>query len=228
MKIGYRLQVTGYSFFIFLLLSTVHCTLYPTFAAESTASASPSASLQTKLRQLQTEIASRAAEFKAEVSGRLQNKAYVGKIKSKTDETLILSIKENDKTVKINQFTEFIISVKPVSKTKPTIKNLEVENYIVALGDVDETDILTAKKVIKIDPPKEVKQIFFGKILAINENIITLKTDQNLAVSTSNQTTFKIGQKDGTLDNLKIGQNVVVSGISKNNIVKAGLIYVFN
>lgn len=31
---GYRLQVVGYSFLLFVLLSTVHCTLYPVFAAD--------------------------------------------------------------------------------------------------------------------------------------------------------------------------------------------------
>jgi len=32
---GYRLQVLGYSFLLFVLLSTVTCTLHPTFAANS-------------------------------------------------------------------------------------------------------------------------------------------------------------------------------------------------
>lgn len=31
---GYRLQVVGYSFLAFVLLSTVHCTLYPVYAAD--------------------------------------------------------------------------------------------------------------------------------------------------------------------------------------------------
>lgn len=31
---GYRLQVVGYSFLLFVLLSTVHCTLYPAFAVD--------------------------------------------------------------------------------------------------------------------------------------------------------------------------------------------------
>lgn len=31
---GYRLQVLGYSFLLFVLLSTVHCTLYPVFATD--------------------------------------------------------------------------------------------------------------------------------------------------------------------------------------------------
>lgn len=214
-------------FIIFIMFIT------PTKAGDSTQSASPSASLQTKLRQLQVEIASKAAELKAEVSGKLQNKAYVGVIKSKSENTLsenslILIIRNSDKTVKINEFTEFVIPTKTVSKIKPSLKNLEVKNYVVALGDVDETEILTAKKIIKTTPSEVVKQIFYGKVLAVNENIITLKTTENLAVSTNNQTVFKIGQKDGTWNNVKIGQKVIVSGISKNNIIKANLIYIFN
>lgn len=185
-------------------------------ATDSTQSASPSASLQLKLQELKDEIASKAAEFKAEVSGKLQNKAYFGAIKTKAEESLILVIRETNKTVKINEFTKLTGS----SKIKPTLKNLEVGNYVVALGDVDETDILTAKKIIKTDAPKEQKQIYFGKVLAINENMITLKTDKNIAVSTSNQTVFKTS-------NIKIGQMIIVSGVTKNNIVKASLIYSF-
>ncbi len=227
-------------FLIFISLTTYYLLLTTsTIAVDSTQSARLDASIESqraspsasRFEQFQKEIlekvASKAANLKAEVSGRLLNKAYIGKIKSKTDDLLILTNGENDKTIKFNQFTEYMIPIK-TSKTKPTIKNLEVENYVVALGDIDETEVLIAKKIIRIEAPTEIKQIYFGKVLAINENMITLKTDQNLAVSTNAQTNFKIGQKDGTLDNIKIGQKVIVSGISKNNIIKANLIYIFN
>lgn len=225
-------------FLIVLSLTTyyiLHTT--PVLATDSTASArldasiesqraSPSASLQTKLKQLQAEIASKASELKAEVSGRLQNKAYVGKIKSKSEESLILIVKGSDpstssgqvsKTVKVNEFTE----------AKPAFKNLKAEDYVVALGDVDESDILTAKKIIKTTPPQDIKKVYFGEVLAVNQNMITLKTDKNLAISTNNQTDFKIGKEDGDLSDIKIGQKVVVSGIDKNDIIKASLVYAF-
>ncbi|MDO8639088.1 MAG: DUF5666 domain-containing protein [Candidatus Daviesbacteria bacterium] len=216
-------------FLIVLSLTTyyiLHTT--PVLATDSTASArldasiesqraSPSASLQTKLKQLQAEIASKASELKAEVSGRLQNKAYVGKIKSKSEESLILIVRNEDKTVKVNEFTE----------AKPAFKNLKAEDYVVALGDVDESDILTAKKIIKTTPPQDIKKVYFGEVLAVNQNMITLKTDKNLAISTNNQTDFKIGKEDGDLSDIKIGQKVVVSGIDKNDIIKASLVYAF-
>lgn len=205
------------TFIIITIIGSQALLITPTKALDSTASASPSASLQTKLKELKDEIASRAAEFKAEVSHKLQNKAYVGAIKSKSDNSLTLTGKYGDKSVKINEFTEI----------KPNLKKLEMGNYVVALGDIDEADVLTAKKIIKITPLQDKKQVIFGKVLAINENIITLKTDQNLAVSTNAQTNFKIGQKDGTLDNIKIGQKVIVSGIVKNNIIKASLVFSF-
>lgn len=200
----------------------------PTKALDSTQSASPSTSLQTKLKELQAEIASKASELKAEVSGRLQNKAYVGQIKSKTAESLILTIRGIDKGVKVNEFTEFIFIPKIVSKTKLSIKNLEEKNYIVALGDIDETEVLNAKKIFKIDPPQEIKKIYFGEVLAVNENMITLKTDKNLAVSTTNQTDFKNSKGDSNLEDIKIGQKIVVSGVEKNNIIKASLVYTFS
>lgn len=217
-----KIFITFIIFIIFIIFIT------PTIAVDSTDSASPSASLQAKLKQLQAEIASKAANLKAEVSGKLQNKAYVGIIKSKADESLILTIRENDKKVKVNEFTEFVFIPKIISKTKLSIKNLEVENYLVALGDVDETEVLTAKKIFKINPPKEIKQIYFGEVLVINENIITIKTDKNLAVSTNDQTIFKTGKDDGSLDDIKIGQKIIVTGVEKNNITKASLVYTFS
>ena len=218
------------NFLIVALTITAYCLLLaaPILAADSTVSASPSASLQTKLKELQAEIASKAAELKAEVSGKLQNKAYVGIIKSKADNSLVLAIREKDQTIKINEFTEFIFIPKIISKTKLSIKNLEVENYIVALGDVDETELLTAKRIFKIDPPTRVKQIYFGEVLAINENMITLKTDKNLAVSTSNQTVFKTSKGDENLSDIKIGQKIIVAGTEKNNIIRASLVYTFS
>ncbi|MDO8570546.1 MAG: DUF5666 domain-containing protein [Candidatus Daviesbacteria bacterium] len=223
-KLESRIKVIFYIYsivFFFILYSLFSSFA---FAVDSTQSASPSSSLQTKLKELRDDIASKAAEFKAEVSGKLQNKAYFGAIKTKAEESLILVIQDNNKTVKINEFTEFGGS----SKIKPTFKNLEVGNFVVALGDVDETDILTAKKIIKTTPPAEIKQIYFGEVLAVNENMITLKTDKNLAVSTNNQTIFKTSKGDGTLKNIKIGKKIVVSGVNKNNIIKSSLIYSFN
>ena len=95
-----RLQVVGYSL-LFFILSTVTCTLLPTFAADS----SPSADIRTKLEELKRDIASKAAALKGEVNRKLQNKAYIGKLASKSDETVTLVTKSGPKIVNISQDT---------------------------------------------------------------------------------------------------------------------------
>ena len=78
------------------------------FAADST----PSADVQSKLKALQNEIASKAAKLKNEISKKLQNKAYIGVVKSKSSNTLTLATRSGTKVVNTNQDTIY----EPVKK----------------------------------------------------------------------------------------------------------------
>lgn len=216
---GNRLQVIGYSFLLFVLLSTVRCTLYPTFAAES----SPSADIKAKLEELKTAIASKAAKLKQEVDRKLKNKAYVGIVKSKSDTSLTLATNSGPKIVTINQDTLFENKQKLSSKdsklkSSQKTKQVTLEDYVAALGDIDETGLLTARKIILLPSPSDQhKTYLWGQIVSISDDLITLK----------NSVTKNIAATLTTDSSVKPNDFVLLTGFSnKNSIFDTKFIYV--
>jgi|SRR3989344_6058436 len=174
---------------IFFLLSTVTCTLFPTYAADST----PSADIKAKLEELKKEIASRAAKLKNEVDKKLKDKAFVGKVKSSSSNSITLAARSGPKIVSVNQDTVFESQVKV--KKKFSQSTIAEEDYLVALGDVDETGVLIAKKVILLTEVESVvKTYFWGQVVAISDKLITIKNNglKNIAVSLPENSIVKL------------------------------------
>lgn len=119
------------------------------------------------------------------------------------------------KIVNINQDTIFQSKVKNKKFSKQT---LTAEDYIACLGDVDETGVLTAKKVILLPPPlKPQKTYLWGQIISISDKLVTLKDSsfKNIAVSLS------------TSSDVKLNDFVILTGImGKNDIFEAGFVHV--
>ena len=118
-----RFKIYDLRFMIFLLLFALFINRYSlfinhTFATESTASSNLSPELKVKLDELKKEIASKAAKLKLEINLRLQNKAYVGVLKSKTDSSLTLASKTGAKIITVNQDTVYESRVKSKIKSK--------------------------------------------------------------------------------------------------------------
>jgi len=194
---------------LLFLLPVAYC-LPPAFALES----SHSADIKAKLEELKKAIASRAAKLKQEVNRKLQNKAYIGKVKSKSINTLTLDTRNGLKTVSINQDTVFESKIKSKKLSSNTISE---ENYIAGLGDVDETGVLTAKKIVLLPTPNSQPKTFLGgQIMAISDKLVTLKgkNSKNVALSLPNSSGVK------TLD------FVILTGIKgKNDIFEADFVY---
>lgn len=221
MKKGFRFQIVGYSFILFILLFTVPCTLYPTYAADS----SPSADIKSKLEELKKEIASKAAKLKQEVGRKLTNKAYVGKVKASSETSLTLAAASGPKVVSINQDTVFENKqslpskdgkLKP--KQKFSQKSISLEDDVVALGDVDETGVLIAKKVLLLLPTKlPPKTYLWGQIISISDRLVTLKDQDFKNVAASLPAELRV----------KINDFVIITGNKdKNDIFKAQFVYV--
>lgn len=179
-------------------------------AADST----PSADIRVKLEELKKEIASRAAKLKQEVNRKLKDKAYIGKIKTKSDTAITLATKNGPRIVNLNQDTEFENQAKG---KKYSQKLLSEEDYLAALGDVDETGVLTARMIILLpSPDPEVKTYLWGQIISISDKLVTLK-DKNLksvAVSLPNSTA-------------KVSDFAILTGfLGKNDIFKTEFVYI--
>ncbi|MBI2338536.1 hypothetical protein HYU95_05130 [Candidatus Daviesbacteria bacterium] len=195
--------------FNFLLLTS------PAIAADST----PSADIRIKLEELKKQIASKAAKLKQEINRKLKDKAYIGKVKSKSDTSLTLAAKSGPKIVSINQDTVFESSFK--SKQKFSQKTISSEDYIVALGDTDETGVLTAKKIIMIPTAdnEQPKSYLWGQIISISDQLVTIKNNEfkNVAAALSPET------------KVKLNDFVILTGIKgKNNIFDTGFTYIIS
>lgn len=189
---------------------------------------SPSADVKSKLETLKSEIASRAAKLKQEVSSKLQNKAYIGNIQSKSTTSITVAAKNGPKIVTINEDTIF---ESKNSKVKTySLKNLSEQDYVAALGDVDDTKVLTAKKIILLPlPNQQTKTISWGEILSVSDKLMTIKNKElkNMAFSLDSDTTLKKGEEEISLSNLKTGEFVIASGFNtKNDIIQASFVYV--
>lgn len=197
---------------IIILITIIIFILPPAEAADST----PSADIRAKLEELKKEIASKAAKLKQVVNKKLKDKAYVGKIKTKSPTAITLATQNGPKIVNINQDSEFASQGK--GKKSPALKTLIEEDYLAALGDVDETDVLTAKKIILLpSPDTQIKTYLWGQVVAVSDKLVTIKDRnlKNIAVSISGSA------------KVNTGDFIILTGTAgKNDIFEADFVHV--
>lgn len=183
----------------------------PVYAVDST----PSADIKAKLEQLKKEIASKAALLKQEITKKLSDKAYIGKVSTKTDASLTITTISGLKNIKINQDTIFESNIK--AKTKFSIKTLSPDDYIAALGDIDESEVLIAKKIVLLPPPAgNAKTVLWGQIISSSDKLLTLK-DKDLK-------THAVSIED--LKSAKLNDFVIITGIlGKNDIFQSKFVH---
>lgn len=203
MKISIKYKVLCIKGLLILSLPIILNT-YPislAYAADST----PSADIKSKLEEFRKEAASKAAQLKELISKKLQNKAYIGKVKSKSDNSLTLAAVTGPKIISLTQDTVFANEIKP--KQKFTI---DEEDRVAALGDIDETGVLIAKKVILLPAKKEPsKSYLWGQIFSVSEKMATLKDKGNKNISVSLPKSAKV----------KTGDFVILTGSKDENEV---------
>lgn len=167
--------------------------------------ASPSADIASKLKEFQKEAASKAAQLKELIAKRLQNKAYIGSIESVSGSSLTLSAKSGPKMVSFSQDTLL------------PKKSLSLGFYVSALGDVDDTGVLRARKInLEATPSASTKTHLWGKIISLSEDLATLRDSnlKNVAV------VFPKNSK------IKVNDTVILTGSFEENVFKAGYVYV--
>ena len=196
------------AFIIFTILSQALLIAVITFIAQSAyaAPSTPSADIKFKLEALKKEITSKAAMLKQEVNRKLKDKAYAGKLKVKSPTSLTLATRSGPKIVSLNQDT--ILPKKKFAE----------EDYLAALGDIDEVGVLTAKKVIALPKPSpEQKTYLWGQAISISDKLVTLKDRdlKNVAVSLPPSS------------NVKLNDFVILAGNkTKNDIFEVEFVYV--
>lgn len=198
---------------IFLLL------LLPLDVFAATPTASPSATIAPtgpeekkvqEMRQIVKDI--------SEIKEKIEKKGYVGKILEITDSTLTITNFRGKQRVRIIEGTVIV----GANKKEIPMKDLALEDKIIALGEPDTNDTLDAKRITVVALPKIVptkRLIFYGKIKQANSKTTTLtlasieSIEKTLEIKID-KTANLINQKD-TKINLKFtdfseGQKIIV------------------
>lgn len=188
-------------------------TLHAIYAAES----SPSADIRNKLEELKKGIASKAAKLKNEIRQKLINKAYAGKIENTTETSATLLTKSGAKIITINQDTIFESKI----KTKKKFTKLLAGDYIATLGDIDDTGVLTAKKVILLpSPPNKEKIYLWGQVSSHSGSLLTIR-DRDLKSITISLSKTEIPPE------LKLNKSVIVTAYqTQEEIIEANFIFI--
>lgn len=198
------------------------------FAADSSTSAKPSASssatLIDKINNLKTEIASKAANLKLDVTKKIQNKAISGIVNSKTETELVIIKKDNsEQVIKINEFTTYQTLAK-----KPSLKDIDPEDFIVALGDLDDKNNLVAKKIVWMKKPEEVKRLYiWGQIQGVTNNSLTIKQAnlENVSVLTNSNTHYFAGSDEVKLSDFTVKRFVVALAYDKSSHLNSEVLF---
>lgn len=206
------------------LLLSLHTTYFILHTKAYAADSTPSADIQSKLKALQTEIASRAAKLTAEVNKKLQNRSYVGVIKTKSDTSLALTARTSQRSVILNEYTEYVAQGR-----SPSLKSFSQGDYVAALGDVDENGVLTAKRMIKLKTDGLDKRIVWGRVVSLESQVINIqsKDEKSFKIKTNADTIFKFGKVSASFNDLKEGKAIIVVGFkNEDGSISARLVYI--
>lgn len=196
----------------------------------SAAESSKSATLIEKINALKAEVASKAASLKSEINKKLENKAYVGIVTQISSDRITIKSQAGTKTVIFNEYTAFQDSTLTKKTTKPKLetKDLKVDDYIAALGDVDDKESLVAKKVIKVKKWADTPSTFWGQITSIQSQAIVIqdRDGNKITISTTPQTVFNLGKEEASMVDVKITKYLAgVGGQIKDSKTDSSYIY---
>lgn len=177
---------------------------------------SPSGIILQKLTQLKNEIASKAAEIKAEIGKKIENRAWSGVIVSKNLEAIVINTGKEQRQINVNQYTAYVTGK---AKGQGALKDLTEGDFIVAIGDVDDKNNLQAKKVVRSKSVKIGKSLVWGQILGTDNPTISLKTiEGNKKIQTNGNTDFWLGSKEASFIDAKKDKFLLAVVSEGNNI----------
>lgn len=163
------------------------CSFTPTLAQTP----SPEATSPANIRE---EIKERVKERIEQIQTEFKKRAFWGTLKEISNSTLVLKTPRGEKRVKTTEETKF---VGPGQK-QIKFQDLEIGNFIIAMGFWQENGTLTAKRVIVLSkPPKPTikRQAVYGKVVDVSkeEKLLSLT---NLI---KNDITYEVGATGATI-----------------------------
>lgn len=201
---------------------------FPGIVKAEEKNSTPSSSFAQKLEEFKKEVASRAAAIKLEVDKKLQNKFFYGTVADKGLDKITLTTSLGDKTVLVNEYTDYRIKAKGVS----SLKDLAKDDLIAALGDIDDKNNLNAKRIVKLSKiplaTESGKVIYFGEVMSKNEPFINIKLkDGSKTIQSLSKTVIRRGSEEAVFGDIKNNKPIAVVGNMRGNRqIEAKFIYI--
>lgn len=164
-----------------------------------------------------------------------QKRAFVGEITDITNTTLVLDTGRGEKQAKASDETTII----GLGKKETDFGDLEIGSFAIAMGYLEETGILDARRIVIIEKPKvPARAVAFGVVedKSSEENILTVKhpkkeTVYEVEVTDDTKITKKIEGKMETIkfEDIEIGDRLVAIGTpteENENSITAKIIHV--
>lgn len=217
---------------LYLLFSPIALAIDSSQSTQASSSAHPDSVLQ-KLESLKKEIASKAALIKADVNKKMEDKIIIGVVlelsegeKAATTK-ITLETKKGKKQILVDEYTDYLNKTKGPKKL--TVQDIKKDDYFIALGDIDERQVLTAKKMVKDEPLNLNRKIIFGHVQQISLPKIQIidSTNQSYELFTSSLTDFGTGDDEvAEVDGIKLNRFLVSVGREKESQIKTSFIYI--
>lgn len=188
---------------------------FTTILAEEATPSSQSAEFKEKLKSLEEEIASKAAKLKQEVSKKIQDRVFIGRVKYISEDFLEIETAKGTKKALVKDFTVFL------GKGVKAFSSIKEGDYIASLGDIDGNSTLTSKTIIRLIPETK-RQIFFGQSLpSLKKGTIIIRQKDGQEQS------FLIKKDTLYLNNIASGSAVIIVATVNNGENTARSIYTF-
>lgn len=181
------------------------------------------------------EIRQKAQERIMALRGAAKKRAYWGKLAEITNSTLVLENSRGERRVKTDEDTKFFLG-----KAAIKFEDLEIDNFIIAMGYLDESGTLLAKRIISLKtPPKPAikRHAVYGKVtdISADEKILAVthpKKEVTYEVQVTSKTiiTKKVEgkMKKVVFADIEMGDRVVAIGTKEeeNETITARIIHV--
>lgn len=200
-------------------------------SSESTPTASEN--LNEKIKDIREAVKEKVQE-KIDTVQRGQKRAFVGKVDEIANSTLIMTDREGKKQAKVDEEAKIISEARKEIK----LEDLEVGSWVIAMGYLEETDLLNTLRIVAVEEPKPItREVAFGKVTDISEeDVLTIKNKRReltytIATNSKTKITQRANGKTEEVEftSIQLDDRVVAVGTPSENeekIITAKIIYV--
>ena len=197
--------------FCFLHSQVVAATPSATPSAEPTQTATSSADEDEKVKEIRDQLKEKVSEIK----DKIDKKAFVGSITQITDLTLTLENFRGKQRVRLKDETVIVNN----SRKEIEAKDLAVEDKVIAMGTVSDSDILNASRVVVIAKPTGApikKTAVMGIISSVDNKQSTISVEPlkdnmpvELKITAATKLVLHRGNKEIKFSTLKKDEKII-------------------